>query len=173
MQRIVIVGTTGSGKSTLAKRLAQKINAPYIDLDNLHHLPGWQERPVEEFRALLTEKIKGDSWVVAGNYASRAQDILWPRADTIIWLDMPFWINFWMLIRRTFTRALSGEEICNGNKETLLKQFFTKNSILWWFLKTFHKNRVRYGRQVANPAAFPGVTFIRLGSYAETSQFMK
>ena len=172
MQRVVVIGTTGSGKSTLAQQLAAKQGLAYIDLDELHHLPGWQERPVEDFRRLLREAIRGERWVVAGNYTDRAQHITWPAADTLIWLDMPFWPNFWRLLKRTLHRVYTGEKICNGNTEELFKQFFTKDSILLWFLKTWHKNRRRYGAVFANPQDYPHLTLIRLRSYRESRDFL-
>ncbi|MCB9227769.1 MAG: AAA family ATPase [Chitinophagales bacterium] len=39
MMRIYIVGTTGSGKTTLATKIAEKLNIPLIDLDELHFKP--------------------------------------------------------------------------------------------------------------------------------------
>ncbi len=86
---------------------------------------------------------------------------------------MPFWPNFWQLLKRTFKRAYTGEDICNGNKETLAKQFLTKDSILWWFLKTFHKNRKRYYAVFANPADYPHLTLIRLRSHRESREFVE
>ncbi len=67
MKRVIIVGTTGSGKSTLAQQLAAKLGLVYIDLDDLHHMPNWQERPEDDFRRLLIEATRAENWVVAGN----------------------------------------------------------------------------------------------------------
>ncbi len=173
MNRIVIIGTTGSGKSTLAKQLAEKHGLKYIDLDDFHHLPGWKERSDEDFRRLVDEATRGDKWVVAGNYTTRSQAITWPRADTIIWLDMPFFANFNALFARTMRRWRTGEIICNGNKETLPKQFFTTDSILWWFLKTWYKNRKKYGGIFANPQAYPHLKMIHLCSYQQSAEFIQ
>lgn len=43
MKFINIIGTTGSGKSTFARKLAQKQQLQYIELDNLLWLDDWQE----------------------------------------------------------------------------------------------------------------------------------
>ena len=48
-------GSCGSGKSTLAKRIATKLEIRHIELDELFHLPGWNQRSKEEFEALLEE----------------------------------------------------------------------------------------------------------------------
>jgi adenylate kinase family enzyme len=40
-RRIVIAGISGSGKTTLGRRLAQKLDVPFTELDALMHQPGW------------------------------------------------------------------------------------------------------------------------------------
>ena len=173
MQRILIIGTTGSGKSTLAKTLSEKLNLPYADGDDFHHLPGWKERPVPEFRALIHAATQGERWVLAGNYFSKANDITWPRADTVIWLDLPFTANFWQLFKRTVKRLRTGEPICNGNYESFRLQFMTKESLFIWFLKSWGKNRQRYADIFAHPQDYPHLKFIRLRSYRESQEFIE
>ncbi len=173
MRRVIIIGSAGSGKSTLAEKLAQKTGGAYVDLDQFHHLPGWKERDTADFCRLVDEATRGDAWVVAGNYTTRAQPILRPRADTLIWLDMPFRANFWQLLRRTFRRVRTGESICNGNCETVTKSFFSKNSILWWFLTTWAKNRKKNRELFARPQDYPHLKMIRLRSYAESAKFLE
>jgi len=172
MKRIVIIGTTGSGKTTLAKTLAAKLGLVHIDLDDFHWLPGWKERPREDFRRLLIEAARVEKWAVAGNYKNQAMDITWPAADTLIWLDMPFWINFWRLLERTVRRAYTGEMICNGNTEPFFKQFYSKDSLLLWFLKTWPKNRKMYNEVFANPQSYPHLTLVRLRSYRQIREFL-
>jgi adenylate kinase family enzyme len=172
MQRIIIVGDTGSGKTTLAQQLAKKLGLTYIDLDDLFHLPGWQERPTAEFRALVDAATQSEKWIVAGTYFSKTQDITWPRADTLIYLDMPLASNFWQLLKRTVRRSYQGEIICNGNREAFVKQFLSKNSILLAFLKKWQTTRKRYGGIFAKPEAYPHLGFIRLQSYRQARDFL-
>lgn len=171
MQRIVIIGTTGAGKSTLARQLAEKLNLSYIDLDDLHHMPGWRERPLEDYRRLLTEATHVDKWVVAGNYMTKSHDIILPSADTLIWLDMPFTSNLWQLFKRTINRIYSGEPVCNGNKETLLVQL-SKESILLWFFKTWGLNRIKHGEKFGSSQYYPHVKRIHLQSYKQARDFL-
>ncbi|MBN0386682.1 (d)CMP kinase, partial [Pseudomonas aeruginosa] len=44
---INVVGTSGSGKSTLARRLAHRLELPWIELDRLYWRPNWQGAPDE------------------------------------------------------------------------------------------------------------------------------
>ena len=107
---VVVIGTTSSGKSTLANRLAEKIHAEFIDLDSLHWEPNWVEAPDEIFRERVEMATSSQSWVVAGNYHV-VRDIIWPRADSIIWLDYPFHIVFLRLLTRTIRRVVTREKL--------------------------------------------------------------
>jgi len=49
LSRVVVLGCSGSGKSTLAHALAQKLDAPWVQLDALYWGPNWQPRPQREF----------------------------------------------------------------------------------------------------------------------------
>ena len=40
-RRIHVTGNSGGGKTTLAARLAQVLNAPFVELDALNWQPGW------------------------------------------------------------------------------------------------------------------------------------
>lgn len=148
-QRISIVGTTGSGKTTLAKAIAQQLQLPHVELDALHWEPNWVEAPNEVFRARVEAALKGDRWVVDGNY-SEVRDILWGRADTVIWLDYPFWTVFGRLVGRSLHRSLTRQELWSGNRESFLN-LFTSDSILLWMLKTYNKRRREYPVLLAKP----------------------
>lgn len=110
LQRIVVVGTSGSGKTTLAGQLAERLGVPHVELDALNWGPDWTQRDLDEFQALLAEATKGEGWVVCGNY-SRARDTLWPRADTVVWLDYPLPLIMWRLWWRTIGRFVRQEEL--------------------------------------------------------------
>jgi adenylate kinase family enzyme len=139
MQRIVIIGTTGSGKSTFGRALAELLNYAHFELDDINWLPGWQERETADFRERVAVAAASPQWVFVGNY-SAVRDLLWPRADTIIWLDLPFLTTAMQLARRTYRRNVYGEPCCNGNRESW-RRTLGHDSILLWLLKTYSKNR--------------------------------
>ena len=74
-------------------------------------------------------------WVIDGNY-SAARDLVLGRADTVVWLHLPFRTVYWRLVKRTLVRSAKGSELWNGNKETLRQTLFTRDSMLWWGIKT-------------------------------------
>ena len=144
-QRIVVLGTTGSGKSTLARKLAERLDLRFVELDDLSWEPGWREAPLELFQHRVRQATAGDAWVVAGSYR-RVRDIFWPRADLIVLLDYPFPLVFWRLLTRTFRRAAHAELCCNGNRERLLPHFYSRDSLLWWCIKTYRPRRREFDR---------------------------
>ncbi|MBW4515031.1 MAG: adenylate kinase [Timaviella obliquedivisa GSE-PSE-MK23-08B] len=142
-QRISIVGTTGSGKTTLAKKVAETCELPHVELDQLQWEPNWTAVPVNIFQERVRLALEGDRWVVDGNY-SKVRDLVWSRADTVIWLNYPFHIVFRRSLQRTVKRIITQEECCNGNYESVRKTFFDRDSILCWMLTTYSKNQRKY-----------------------------
>ena len=141
-RRISVVGTSGSGKTTLARQISQCLAIPHVELDALHHEPNWQEAPINIFRKRVEQSLSHDSWVVDGNY-SKVRDIVWTRADTVVWLDYTLPVIMRRLVRRTLRRVLTQETLWSGNRETW-RQTFSRDSILLWALQTYPKNRKEY-----------------------------
>lgn len=143
MRKIVISGTSCTGKTTDGQEIAQRLGIQFIDIDDLHFLPGWIERtPTELAEEIRKTLAKHDAWVVASNYhPERAQ--IWEEADTIIWLDFSFWRVFGRAVTRTFSRAISREKVCNGNIETW-SRVFSRNSIIAHVCKTYFWRKKHY-----------------------------
>lgn len=148
--RINVVGTTGSGKTTTARRLAGRLGLRRIELDALFWKPGWEQTPDGEFLPAVDQATLRDNWVLDGNY-SRSRSITWPRADTIIWLDYSFPRVFWQLLRRTVRRSATKELLWDGCRERFYLQFFSRESILLWCLKTYRQRRRNYPRLFEQP----------------------
>ena len=110
--------------------------------------------PRETFQDAVTRAVAGESWVIDGNYAGRgARDLVWARADTVVWLDPPLRVIFWRLFARGLRRSRSGEELWpgTGNRETYRGQFLSRDTLFWWALKTFHRRRRELPRTLARP----------------------
>ena len=128
-RRINVVGTTGSGKTTAAREIAERLCVPYIELDALFWKPEWGQTPDEEFLPAVDEATRGAQWVLDGNY-SRTRSIVWPRANTIVWLDYSFPRVFARLLWRTIRRSITREELWVGCRERLRISFLSRDSIL-------------------------------------------
>jgi adenylate kinase family enzyme len=142
-RRICVVGTTGCGKSTLAGLLAQRLHIPHVELDAIYWKPGWIESEREITRARVKDIARSDAWIVDGNYGF-LRDILWPRAEAVVWLDYPLALIFWRLWWRTLNRTMKKELLWGTNQERLAEQFFSKDSLFLWALKSHEQNRKNY-----------------------------
>lgn len=148
MRRIVVIGMSGVGKTTLAEKIAHKLNYRAIELDALHFLPNWQTRELEDFRAQVSAATTGDLWVASGNY-SKVRDIVWTRADTVIWLRYPLRVSFFRLLNRTLRRVITREPMWGtGNVERWSNIFSTKkeDNILLWALDSYPRHARVYPR---------------------------
>jgi adenylate kinase family enzyme len=171
-KRIIVVGSTSSGKSTIAKQLADKINGDFIELDALHWEPNWMEAPEGVFRERVEMAVRSEVWVVAGNYHV-VRDLVWPKAEVIIWLDYPFHIVFWRLLTRTIRRSIFHEELWNGNREnfwTHLK-LWSEESLFHWLFKTFWRRKREYPMLFALPE-YAQLIVIRQGHPKETERWL-
>ena len=102
--RILILGRTGSGKTTLARELAATIAVPHVELDSLFFGPGFTTAPLPRLRERTTAAVAAPRWVTDGNKRA-VRDLVWPRADTIVWLDYPVAVSLWRLAERAVRRT--------------------------------------------------------------------
>jgi len=170
LSRTVVVGTSCSGKTVFARQLAAHLNAPHIELDALHWLPGWQERDSGEFVAVVGQAAAAPAWVADGNYG-RARSVLWQRASAIVWLNYPFRIVFARALRRTLVRAATREELWSGNRESLRLAFLSRRSILWWVITT-HRRRQREYRALFDRPPWPHLVPIELEHPRGAARFL-
>lgn len=170
-RRINVVGTSGSGKTTLGRALASKLGCDFVELDSFQHEPNWQIAPLEKFRAQVEAAAEGEAWVMDGNY-SKARDLIWPRADTIIWLDYSLLTCLCRVGRRTFRRWWRQEVLWHGNREKLWWHFCTKDSLFLWVLTT-HARRRREFRSAFEGPSLAGKTRLRFSRPAEAEEWLR
>jgi adenylate kinase family enzyme len=173
VQRVSVVGNSGSGKTTLAAALAVRLGVPHLELDAVFHQPNWEPLPAAEFRARVEEFAAGPGWVADGNYAA-VRDLLWQRADTVVWLDLPRRVVMRQLIWRTLRRLLARTELWNGNTErwSNLWRVDPEQSILAWAWTRHRVYRERYLQESADPANAQ-LDFIRLRTPAAVTRFLQ
>jgi adenylate kinase family enzyme len=168
--RISVVGTSGSGKTTVAGQIAQRLGIPHVELDALHWESNWTEAPIEVFRTRVVQALSGETWAVDGNYG-KVRDIVWGRADTVVWLDYTLAVILWQLLRRTVQRSLTQEELWSGNRETLSKALFSRESILLWALKTYRWRKKEYPALLGRPE-HAHLKLVHLRSPRETHEWL-
>jgi len=170
LKRVVVLGTCGSGKSTLARRLAQRAGCAHVELDALHHGPNWTPAPILIFRERVREKTGASAWVVDGNYIALVSDIVWPRADTIIWLDISLDVVLRRIIRRSLGRILRRTQLWGGNRETW-GALFGKDSLVAWAVQSHRRHRRELPLRLA-PPKLTDVSVVRLRSSDEVNRWL-
>jgi adenylate kinase family enzyme len=172
VRRVSVVGNSGSGKSTLAMRLAATLGVPHLELDSVFHQPGWEPLPPDEFKQVVTARAEEDGWVIDGNY-SAVRAVVWARADTVVWLDLPRRTVMRQVTWRTVRRALTREELWNGNREPVANFFRLdpEESVISWAWHKHGEYRDRYDAARKDPAN-AHLTFIRLGSRRDIDRFL-
>ena len=150
MNRVAVVGTSGSGKTTFAGALAARLGCCHVELDALHWEPSWKMAELEVFRQRVAEATAGHAWVTDGSY-SKVRDLVWGRADTLVWLDYPLALVLARLFRRTARRLFTREELWGGNRERL-RDHLGRESLFLWAVQQHGRNRRRYPEALADPA---------------------
>ncbi len=121
----MIIGGPGSGKSTLARAIGKITGLPVVHIDKIHWKPNWVERTKEEKWALIREVHARDAWVFEGNFNRSVPERV-ARADTVIFLDLPFALRMWRVIRRTWRDhgKVRHDELPEGCVERFDPEFF-------------------------------------------------
>ncbi len=122
-KRIHIMGPPGSGKSTAAIHLATARGVPHIELDALFWLPNWVRRDNDDFCDQVDAATSAERWIASGTYVTRAQSLLWGRAEMVVWLDLPLRVTLPRIAQRAWGRWRSGELLWGTNRESFAKHF--------------------------------------------------
>ncbi len=173
VRRVSVVGNSGSGKSRLARRIAEVIDAPWVELDAIHHLAGWEPIDPDEFVRRVDVVSEPERWVIDGNYPTVVVDgPVWARADTVVWLDLPRSTVMRQVTGRTLRRTLRREPLWNGNQERMANLWpWHHDSILRWAWTQHDTYAQRYGRAMVAPE-HQHLDFVRLRSHAEADAWL-
>jgi len=170
-RKISVIGTSGSGKTYVAQALAAALGLEYVCNDAIIWRPGWQATPKGEVLVAMDAATAADDWTFDGNLSDRAEDrLVLNRCDTIVWLDLPRCEAHWQVLRRTLARIITREPLWHGNRESL-RTLFSRDSIVWWSLKTFSRRRREYTAIFASPE-YETKARIRLRSRREVDAWL-
>jgi adenylate kinase family enzyme len=160
--RISVVGNSGSGKSRLAAELAAALGTRHVELDAVIHQKDWVDLAPEEFSRRVAELVAEASWVIDGNY-SQVRDLVWGRANTVVWLDPPRRTVMRRVVGRTLNRVITGRELWNGNRETwrdVLSRDPQRSIIAWAWVE--HRRYQATYRDASSDPAWAHLRFLRM-----------
>jgi hypothetical protein len=145
---------------------------PHVELDSLYFGPDFSRAPLSLLRDRTSAAIAGERWVTDGNKRA-VRDLVWPWADTIIWLDYPVYVSLWRLAKRARTRtsALSAQAAQTGRRIGLPRQMLAAASGVLTALRSHRGQRRKYPRMFAQPAN-QHLAVARLRSPRATRQWM-
>jgi hypothetical protein len=99
------------------------------------------------------DSVRGEAGASGDDRApGMERDIVLSRATDAIWLNYPFPVVFWRALRRTSRRIVLREKLFGGNRETFRISFLSRDSILWWVIRT-HRVRSRLCREIFSTGA--------------------
>ena len=125
-QRILIVGGAGSGKTTLARRVGTYLTIPFYDSDEIGYEGGFgAPRPRNVQRTDLERITSQPAWVVDG--AMLWTNMLLQRANTIVWLDLPWRVRRWRIIMRHIKADLARNNRHSGYLKLYRFYMYSRN----------------------------------------------
>jgi adenylate kinase family enzyme len=163
MKRIVVIGSGGAGKSTFARELGARTGIPVIHLDRIYWKPDWQKPSEEEWRSTVAELVRGDEWIMDGNFGGTRQTRL-DACDTVIFLDLSRYVCLFRVLKRAVVyRNRTRPDMAAGCTEKLDLEFL---DWVWNFPK---QGRVRIVKQING---LHGKRVITLRSRTEVNKFL-
>ena len=119
--------------------------------------------------------VDGPRWVVDGNYTSvGVLDLVWERADQVVWLDLPRWRTVSRVLRRSVGRAVTRQELWNGNRESVRSFLSTDrevNFLLWTWTNHTHV-REKYTSRTRE-SKWSSLDLVRLESPAQLRAWLR
>ena len=123
MRKVLIIGSGGAGKSTLARRIAERTGLPLIHLDSQYWHDGWVPTPDAEWDRVVAEMLRGDAWIIDGNYG-RTLSVRLEACDTVVFLDLPRLTCMWRVLKRQVEfRGRERPDLPSGCPERLSLEF--------------------------------------------------
>ena len=165
--RVVVTGLAGSGKSTLAFALADKTGLPVIHLDLHFWKPGWVAPSETEWRSKQRAVLVGDAWIADGNY-HETLDLRVERVDTVVVLDMPWWLCSGRAFLRGFRMPGELPEGCEYSRRRRLRDEWLLAVRIW----RKRRSEPEYEREILSQRG-PSVTLHTLTSKRAVREFLE
>jgi len=136
MKKVAIFGKPGGGKSTLSKQLSIASGIDLFPLDLIEYKKNGEKISLEEYTQAHKNIVNSDHWIIDG---LGSLDSFWSRidtADTIIYIDLPYWLHYWWvtkrLIKSFFVKPVGWPDGSSVLKGTLASWKYLRLSPQFW-----------------------------------------
>ena len=106
MKKVVVFGKPGSGKSTLSKSLASATNIKLHALDSLEFQNNGDRVDRETYDKKHEYILSSDSWIIDGFGPVESFNKRLDAADTLIYIDLPYIVSYWLVTKRLLKGGL-------------------------------------------------------------------
>jgi len=124
MKKIVVFGKPGSGKSTLSKSLASATKIKWHALDSIEFKKNGDRVDRVAYDEEHENILSSDSWIIDGLGTIESFNKRLDAADTLIYIELPYIISYWMVTKRLLKGVLvkpegwpDGSSILKGTLE--------------------------------------------------------
>ena len=100
MKKIAVFGKPGSGKSTLSKQLALALEIRFYPLDSIAYKLNGELEDRNTYNKKHDEILNSDSWIIDGLGPLQSFNKRLESADTLIYIDLPYAVNYWLVTKR-------------------------------------------------------------------------
>jgi adenylate kinase family enzyme len=159
-RRVVVTGLAGAGKSTFSQSLSAKTGLPLIHLDAHFWEPGWVEPSEDDWRERQRSLLAGDEWIADGNYHGTL-DFRLERADTVVFLDTPWWVCAQRAFVRGVRRRPVDFQLPGGCDESAFRRLRDEWSLAGRIWRVRRSDRERELRIVAQHGKYVALYILR------------
>ncbi|WP_329460112.1 adenylate kinase [Streptomyces sp. NBC_01497] len=154
----------------MARALSQALGLPYHEMDALYFGgPGW--RVNENFAEDVARIAGGTGWIIDSIGYPAVRDVLWDKADTIVWLDYPRRVIMPRVLRRSLRRSLLRERIFGGNREAWA-DWLTRDHPAWSAWRGHAERRAEITRRT-RAEHFAPLRVVRLSAPAHAAAWLR
>ena len=100
VKKIMVFGKPGSGKSTLSKNLASATGIKLHALDSIVYKKNGDLVDRKTFDEEHENILSSDSWIIDGFGPVESFNKRLDIADTLIYIDLPYVISYWLVTKR-------------------------------------------------------------------------
>ena len=125
MRKIVVFGKPGSGKSTLSKSLASATEIKLHALDSIEFKKNGSRVDRVTYDEEHERILSSDSWIIDGFGPIDSFNKRLDVADTLIYIELPYIVSYWLVTKRFFKGLLikpegwpDGSSILKGTLES-------------------------------------------------------